>query len=276
MVTSPTSSPTTSSDRTPEFVDRGWRIVEFQKPDGTFDFDYIPLTEEEFLHPQEGYRLPNSTFHDDIAGAAKDILTRRYARDPQVGVFRDLLIKWDIDLKDHCPDTFVAFNLQDKAQNRTEFNVTKEGTRPALIIEVVSPSYRKADRKTKVLHYARARVQEYVIIDRRTRRGQVLYEILGYRWVEGVYQPIDPDEEGLILCETVGLRIGLQDGCLVMKDSQTGERLLTARELEATNQELEATNQELEAAKTSAQQQAEAMAALLAQYRERFGDLSSS
>jgi Uma2 family endonuclease len=162
----PTSTPTAS---TTELAECGWRVEVMTRPDGTTEYIQIPLTVAEFLHPKEGYRLLNSTFHDDIAGNAKDILTRRYAKTPDVGVFRDLIVEWDIpELGDHCPDTFVAFGLVERERNRRKFIVANEGVRPSLIIEVVSPCYRKQDRETKVVEYARARVQEYVIIDQRT------------------------------------------------------------------------------------------------------------
>ncbi|MFB2833872.1 Uma2 family endonuclease [Floridanema evergladense] len=250
----------TGSDRTTELAECGWRYETITQPDGTTSNILVPLTAAEFLHPQEDYRLPNNTFHDKIAGDAKDILTRRYANTPNVGVFRDLIVEWDIpDLGDHCPDTFVAFGVKNRERNRSRFIVAQEGVRPSLIVEVVSPRYRKPDRETKVVEYARAQVQEYVIIDRRTYRGQELEEVLGYRLVGGFYQPITPDEEGRILAETVGIWIGLREGRLVMEDVQTGERLKTSLELEAENQVLE--------------QQSGEMAALLARYRERFGDL---
>jgi Uma2 family endonuclease len=232
---------TPQKQQSEDFAERGWRMEMIPNPDGTTDFIYIPLTEEEFLHPKEGYRLPNSTFHDNAIADARDILIRRYAADSQTGVFSDLIVKWDIeDLDDHCPDVFVAFGIRNKEQNRTEFVVTKEGVRPDLIIEVVSPRYRKADRQTKVKEYAQARVQEYVIIDRRTQRGQVIDEVLGYRLVEGQYLPLTPDDEGRICCETVGLLIGLVDGKILMVDAETGERLLTSVELEQKVTEAEA------------------------------------
>lgn len=163
-----------------ELAEQGWREETIIKPDGTTDVIKVPLTEAEFLHPQEGYHWPNSTFHDNAVADARDILIRRYAGDPQTGVFSDLIVKWDIEeLDDHCPDVFVAFGIRNKEQNRTEFVVAEEGVRPCLIIEVVSPPYRKADRQTKVKEYAQARVQEYVIIDRRTQRGQFIDEVLG-------------------------------------------------------------------------------------------------
>ncbi len=264
----------TLAPRTPDDIaERGWRTVEVTRADGLVDFIHIPLTEDEFLHPQEGYHLPNSTIHDQIAGTVKDLLTRRYATDPTVGVFRDLIIKWDVDLGDHCPDTFVAFGLRDKSENRTEFTVTLEGTRPALVVEVVSPRYRKTDRELKVLQYAQARVQEYVIFDRRRQRGTLLEEVLGYRLVGDTYQPISPDDEGRIFCATVGVWMGLEDGQVVMVEGATGQRLLTSQELEQANQELTVANQELAAAKAEAEQRAAEMAALLAQYQQQFGQL---
>jgi Uma2 family endonuclease len=221
--------------REEEWVDLGWKPVEVKRPDGTTEVEYIPLTAEEFLHPQEGYRLPNSTFHDDICTIIRDILSRLYADDPTVGVFRDLLVVWDDPkLRRHSPDVFVVFNLKDKDKNRSRFNVAKEGTRPSLIIEVVSPGYRKEDRVTKVKQYAQAGVQEYVIIDRREQPGGIVQdEILGYRLVEGNrYQPIALDEKGRILCQTVGLWLHIPKGQMTIEGAQSGLRLLTSQELE--------------------------------------------
>ncbi|NES20374.1 MAG: Uma2 family endonuclease [Symploca sp. SIO3E6] len=252
MVSYPAST-TTKNDRSTELAERGWKLVTELQADGKINTVQVPLTAEEFLHPQEGFHLPNSTFHDDIAGHAKDILTRRYANNPTVGVYRDLLVEWDIPgQKDHCPDTFVAFGISNKEQNRSKFIVANEGVRPAFVLEVVSPRYRKEDREIKVTQYARTKVQEYIIVDRRRQKGEWVEEVLGYRLTKGTYQPITPDSEGRIYCETVGLLMSLQSGCLVIEDANTGERLLSSLELE---------------------QQAAEMATLLERYRERFGEL---
>ncbi|GAA6616719.1 Uma2 family endonuclease [Scytonema sp. NUACC26] len=260
---------TVSQDLSEDFTERGWRTEIVTQPDGSEDYFRIPLTSEEFLHPQEGYRLPNSTFHEDIAGSVKDILTRRYANDRTTGVFRDLIVKWGTpDLKNHCPDTFVVFGLQNKEQVRTEFVVPDEGVRPGLIVEVVSPRYGKEDRETKVKQYARAGVREYLIFDRRKQRKQTIEEVLGYRLVDGQYLPLTPDEDGLILFETVGLSIGLQDGRVVMVDAQTGERLLTSQELEQLASQAEQRVSQAEQRASQSEQrasQAEQRAAKLAE-----------
>lgn len=254
MVTSP-APPTTHSASSTELAECGWRVVTVPQADGTTTTTKRPLTSEEFLHPQFGDRLPNSTFHDDVASHGKDVLTRRYANNPTVGVYRDLLIEWDIEGQgDLCPDTFVAFGIGNKEQNRSKFIVANEGVRPSFVLEVVSPRYRKEDRENKVVEYARTGVQEYIIVDRRRQRGQFVDEVLGYRLTEGIYQPITPDSEGRIRCDTVGLLWSLQEGSLVIEDADTGSRLLSNLELE---------------------QQATEMAAMLERYREHFGELPS-
>ena len=55
----------------------------------------------------------------------------------------------------------------------------------------------------------------------------------------------------VIQCETVGLWIGLEDGRVVMVDAKTGDRLLSAHELEqrATEAEQRATVAEQRAAR---------------------------
>ncbi|MBV8882787.1 MAG: hypothetical protein JO235_02125 [Chroococcidiopsidaceae cyanobacterium CP_BM_RX_35] len=81
---------------TQELAEWGWRREVIAQPDGTIVDIQVPLTSAEFLHPQEGFHLPNSTFHDHIAGNAKDLLARRYAHDPTTAVYRDLVVKWGI------------------------------------------------------------------------------------------------------------------------------------------------------------------------------------
>ncbi|HAX84775.1 MAG TPA: hypothetical protein DCY91_00575 [Cyanobacteria bacterium UBA11370] len=248
---------TTQKDLSKNIAEWGWRMETITQPDGTITSIQVPLTSEEFLHPQEGYHLPNSTFHDDSASDAKDMLTRRYANDPETGIFRDLIIKWDSSgLRDNCPDVFIAFGIRNKDQNRTEFWVAEEGARPALIIEVVSPRYRKEDREIKVKQYAKARVPEYIIIDRRRQRNQIIEEVLGYRLVDDQYLPLTPDEEGRILCETIGVWIGLEEGRVVMVDAETGERLLNSRELQQQANQAEQRANQAEQRANQAEQRA--------------------
>jgi hypothetical protein len=77
----------------------GWRYKRLVLEGGVAVDVQVPLTPQEFLHPREGYHLPNSTFHDRTIADLQDMLIRRYATNPSVAVFQDLLIKWDIKWK---------------------------------------------------------------------------------------------------------------------------------------------------------------------------------
>lgn len=253
--------PSSPSNSTEELAERGWRSVKTCLPDGSWEDRLIPLTEEEFLHPEEGYHLPNSTFHDRMVADARAMLGCYYANHPTVGVFSDLIVEWDIpELGKHCPDVFVALNMQNPTINRHRLIVDREKTRPCWILEVVSPRYRSADRQTKVLEYARAQVQEYAIVDRRKHQDRWIEEVIGYRLEGEVYQPITPDDRGRIRFETLGLWMSMQDGQLVMEEIASGQRLKTTLELNAENQQLTAEKQEL--------------LRLLDRYRQQFGEIN--
>jgi Uma2 family endonuclease len=246
MVKSSLPPAKSKTDWVTELAECGWRTEIITQPDGSIQINKIPLTSAEFLHPEEDYHLPTNTFHNKITRDAEDLLLRRYMKDSTVAVFSDLIIVWDDkNLKDNCPDVCVVFGVQNKEQNRSNFVVADEGVKPSLIIEVVSPRYRKEDREIKVIQYEQAGVQEYIIIDRRTQRGQKIDEILGYRLIDNRYRLLTPDDDGRIECETVGLWISLSDGSLVMEDVETGEKLRTSGELETENQDLKTENEDL-------------------------------
>lgn len=229
--------------------ERGWRYVRVKLPDGREVSQTVPLTPADFLNPQEGDVMPQRPFHAQATRDLADMLQTRYAGSPAVTVFNDLIMDWGIaGLPNPSPDVSIVPEVRDPERERGgRFNVVLEGTRPALVIEVVSPQYRKEDREDKVAIYAKAGVREYVIFDHRTRRGQGIDEVLGYRLLENAYLPISPDEDGFIYCETVGLRMGLENGRVVLIDGETGARLPTHTEAVARAEAEAAARQQAEA-----------------------------
>ena len=216
-----------------DFAETGWRMELVTDEQGEEKILYFPLTEAEFLHPKEGYHLPSNTFHENTRTEIKEILQRYYAQREDVGVFGDLIIRWNIEgIETQCPDVCVVFGLRDKDKYRSEFVVREEGIKPAVVMEVVSSRYRKADRQTKVEEYARVGIAEYIILDRRRQKGKFLDEVLGYRLVEGTYLPVAADDSGRIFSSILNLWIGMSEGKVTLYEGDNGLPLLTPQQLE--------------------------------------------
>lgn len=228
----------------------GWRYVTKTLPGGQEIYYKKPLTLEDSLNPQEDDEVPQRSKHAQCSIDIFDMLRNRYAFSPTVGVFYDLIMKWGVDgLDEPAPDVIVIPNIRDKYIDCGHFDVKQQGTRPSLIIEVVSPSS-QTDYTRKVETYQQAGVQEYFIIDPHSKTKKPSYEIKAYRLQGNKYMPIKPDEQGCFLSKTTDVLFGVYDNKqrVRLKDSKTGEWLLTApEEQEARLAEQEARLAEQEA-----------------------------
>lgn len=80
-------------------------------------------------------------------------------------IMSDFKMLWGIPgLSEPAPDLAVIPNVTTKEVYHSSFNVMAEGTRPCLVVEVVSPKY-AGDETTKVDVYEQAGIQEYIIYD---------------------------------------------------------------------------------------------------------------
>jgi hypothetical protein len=187
--------------------------------------------------------MPQTPLHEWIAYLLTYMLRMRYLN-TNVSVFHDFIINWGIPgLANPSPDVSVIPDVPDPKAIEKDgvFFVKEQGTKPILVVEVVSPNYRKEDREQKVEIYERAGVREYLIFDFYSRRGRNRAEVLLYRLVQGRYRLQTPDEDGLLYCQTVDLRLGLdEEGKLFVEDGETGERLRTPEEEIAAREAAEA------------------------------------
>jgi Uma2 family endonuclease len=236
------------SEPPPESADPfryGWRWRTVRLPDGEVTEQQIPLTAEDLLNPELGDEVTQSIRHSLFTREIAGLLTSRYLSRPDVLVVDDVKMIWGIPgLKEPSPDIAVIQGWGGRQDpDRKSFNVVVEGTRPCLVIEVISPpdpDLRINDYENKVEIYQRAGVPEYLIMDPPfSREGRL--RLTGYRLGPGGrYRRIKPDAEGLLLSETTGLLFGVdEDGeTLLVLDAQTRERLFPpevqiARETEA-------------------------------------------
>src|SRR5262249_36307329 len=87
------------------------------------------------------------------------------------------------------------------------------------------------DLVDKVTLYQRVGIREYLIAD--TTRRSKRFQLLGYRLnALGRYQPIEPDAQGRLLSETVGVwfQASPAGDQILLFDAATGQRLLNLGE----------------------------------------------
>lgn len=219
----------------PTYTDRfpfGWRTVVETLPNGEVTYDELPLTQADFLNPQLGDHLTQSDSHIKLVMSLLGRFVTFYSTNPTVAAFSDLKMLWDIpNEKEPAPDLAIVPNLRDKTKHRSSFDVAAEGTRPCLVVEVMSPQY-PGDDTVKVGIYERVGIAEYIIINPHFERKRKAMELIGYRLEQGRYRRIQPDAQGRLFSQTTNIWFGVdaQKRTLILTDATTGKRLLTAEE----------------------------------------------
>lgn len=222
----------------------GSRWIRVRRPDGRWESREIPLTAMDLLDPQEGDLVVQNTWHANTVIEIFSALKWRYEAHPDVLVGTDLKMLWGIrGLQNPAPDVVVIPRVRDREKLRPSFDVLKEGTRPVLVVEVVSdgPEHQENDHDKKVEIYRRAGMPEYLILDPPARTCNPHW--IGYRLdASGRYQPIAPDEQGRIFSETTGLWFGIDPDRRTLRivEAVTGERLPSGNELRTRLQAAEA------------------------------------
>lgn len=205
-----------------------------------------------------------------------------YSED-QIFVASDLNLYYDVrhPLWHKRPDWFAVVGvprLYEQRDLRLSYVLWQEGVAPFIVVELLSPGTEKEDLgrtvreanqpPTKWEVYERIlRVPYYIVFDRYTDRLQA------FGLNPASYQPLSIEERGLWL-EEIQLGIGLWQGTyqgitrswLRWYDG-SGNWVLTPTEQEAQRAEQEAQRADQE------QQRVAELEAMLARYRENFGEL---
>ncbi len=126
--------------------------------------------------------------------------------------------------RDFCgPDFFVVLNTE-KRPRKSWVVWGENGQYPHVIVEILSDSTAKVDRtKKKELYQNIFRTPNYFWFD------PVSLEFQGFRLSEGIYQPINPDENGYLWSEQLELYLGIYERKLRYFTPE-GELVLTPQE----------------------------------------------
>jgi Uma2 family endonuclease len=208
-----------------------------KRSDGELEQVELSLTPERFLNPRIGDQMFQGQRHFETVGEIYSLLKDHFRADPSILVVGDMKHFLVPGLPAPGPDISVIRGVRVKNDaRRFSFRVKREGVRPCLILEVVSPldpRLRQTDLETKVKVYQSAGIEEYVIAD--SVLTDLRYRLLGYRLdASGRYQPIELDAEGRLLSETTGLWFQASpDGERVFVfEHPSGRRLLNSAEHE--------------------------------------------
>lgn len=175
------------------------------------------------------------------------------------------------------PDVFVVLDVP--RRERKSWVVWQEGKAPDVVIELLSPSTSARDKgEKKRIYQDQVRVLEYVWYDPDTG------ELAGFSLRDGVYVPVEHDDPDRLPCavldlnlvrwhgtyqdvEAMWLRWATPDGRILPTAAEIAEQERTRAEQEQARAEQERTRAEQASARAAE------LEALLARYRDRFGDL---
>ncbi|MEM7532383.1 MAG: Uma2 family endonuclease [Chloroflexota bacterium] len=202
----------------------GWRYVEDTMIDGTIETKRIPLTPYDLLHPQEDdYRVQNLE-HKRYCNYVGMVLETHITQMPLPDhyLLDDARIDFGLpDVEPIGPDIVLMCFVYDRYSepHKGTVYVGRDGDRPELVIEVTSPSTRQQDFNEKPWYMQQAQISYYVVVDvvppiaRRRVYGYALT-------ADGYYVGIQPNEQGWVWLEPVGLWIGLNDGAVECYDAE--------------------------------------------------------
>lgn len=160
-----------------------------------------------------------------------------HVRNKQMYVASDLLLYYEEgDVQKYVvPDLFVVKD-SDPGFRRT-FKTWDEGRVPNVVVEVTSKWTRTEDETYKPHRYEMIGVRELFLYD---PTGDYLTDQLqGFRLLDDGYGRIEPDGDGAIVSEELGLRLRLESNDLIISDKATGAVLPTEAESERAAKESE-------------------------------------
>jgi Uma2 family endonuclease len=164
------------------------------------------------------------------------------------------------------PDFFVTLDVDGSKERQGWVVWEEEGRYPDVIVELLSPTTEQIDKTTKKdLYELVFRTPDYFVFNPFDAES-----LSGWHLVNRRYQPLQPNEQGWLWCESLGLWLGVWQG-VVDREPPTGtcnwlrfyapDGTLIPLPEEAAQQQAEAAQQQAEAAQQqaeAAQQQAEA------------------
>jgi colicin import membrane protein len=196
----------------------GSRLMHYVDDSGKPNHKYIPLTLEDFIHPQENDRFMILDQHWTTVTYIRQALELANRDTKGFRVFSYHRIDWQVDgILPHGPDVAVFENFwQDWDPMKGTLPVKDMGANPIAVIEVTSESTRSADFGKKYIEYAEAGIPYYLIVDYHGPKDTI--SLYGYRLKNGVYKEMRKDPELGYSIPRTGVFFRLENDILILSD----------------------------------------------------------
>lgn len=230
---------------------------------------YAPTTGKTALtiYPEsDGKPMAETDVHRNLLTDLVFTLDNYFQSQSNVYVSGNLLIYYveGNPAKSFAPDVFVVRGVA-KGQRRI-YKLWEEGVAPQIIIELTSRKTWREDLQTKWRLYEELGVQEYFIFD--PEYDYLDDPLIGYRLENGRYIDLEIKDRR-VKSEVLALDFVDTGETLRLLDPVNQYFLPNFKEASAAQQQLEAAFQ----AEKDAQQRAAELEAMLARYRQQFGEL---
>ena len=206
----------------------GYRLRTFTDANGELVSEPVPLTEEDFLHPQEEDRFMLVDPHQRALHYLVHALRICYRNLPEGRVFTDHRIDWQVPgILPHGPDAVLFDRFTADWNGEGTLPVRDTNSRVLAVFEVTSESTRKIDLGKKFVEYALVGIPYYIIIDVAEPNDEI--NVNGYRLVNESYQPMRRDPQLGIILARAGLYFRWEDDRLIIAD-EDGKTIPDSRE----------------------------------------------
>lgn len=230
-------------------LEAGFREI-YNPKTGTYQ--QVPLTLLDLLYPTEediGVVVTPQSPRHSIWTTLLITMLRIYLPAGDWLVLSDVLIHWGRrGAPAKVPDLVAIPGGRIPEPRQKSYRVGRDGPLPTFVLELTSEETRSVDLQEKPLLYAAVGIKEYLIIDL-LPEDKGAWQLIGYRLEdEPFYHKLQPDAEGGLTFETIGLRfVAIRQERVEVYETATGERLLTPAELKVRADELASRLRELEA-----------------------------
>jgi Uma2 family endonuclease len=185
--------------------------------------------DEVFYPSSDGKPMGETSVHVLLMVDLILALRQYFAARPDVYAIGNIFLYWEEGNPEarNSPDIMVVKGVSHQ-EPRDNFKVWEEKAVPSMVLELTSKETADEDLGSKKAVYQRLGVKEYFLFD--PLREYLERPLMGYRLVDGLYEPLPPSPDGALISNELMLQLRPEGRHLELITYHPGERLYTPSE----------------------------------------------